>query len=125
MEKLPGVASATMSLNEGRAIIQLRPGNAITMAQIRQSVERNGFTPQQAVVSGEAQVIAMGDKLQLRISGTNDTYELASTPHADGVLPQLRNSTGERVVIEGIIPAQKDPKATPVIQVNSVKPQTR
>jgi len=125
MEKLPGVVSATMSLNEGRAIIQLRPGNAITMAQIRQSVERNGFTPQQAVVSGEAQVIAMGDKLQLRISGTNDTYELASTPHADGVLPQLRNSTGERVVIEGIIPAQKDPKATPVIQVNSVKPQTR
>lgn len=125
MEKLPGVASATMSLNEGRAIIQLRPGNAITMAQIRQSVERNGFTPQQAVVSGEAQVIAMGDKLQLRISGTNDTYELARTPHADGVLPQLRKSTGERVLIEGIIPAQKDPKATPVIQVNSVKPLTR
>jgi hypothetical protein len=125
MEKLPGVDSATMRLNEGLAIIQLRPGNAITMAQIRQSVERNGFTPQQAVISGEAQVVAKGDTLHLRISGTNDTYESASAPHADGVLQQLRKSIGERVVIEGIVAPRKDQKATPVIQVNSVKPLTR
>lgn len=125
MEKLPGVESAKVSLNEGRAIIQLRAGNAVTMAQVRQSVERNGFTPQQAVVSGEADVVAKGDTLQLRISGTTDTYERASTPHADGVLQQLRTSAGQRVVIEGIIPAHKDRRATPVIQVNSVKPLTR
>jgi copper chaperone CopZ len=125
IEKLPGVESAKVSLNEGRAIIQLKPGNAVTMAQIRQSVERNGFTPQQVGVSGEADVVTKGDKLQLRISGTNDTYELASTPHAEGVLQQLRKSPGQRVVVEAIIPAQKDQKATPVIQVNSVKPVTR
>ena len=125
MEKLPGVESANVSLNEGRAMIQLKPGNAVTMAQIRQSVERNGFTPQQVAVSGEAEVLGRGDKLQLRISGPNDTYELASTPHADGVLQQLRKSTGQRVAVEGLIPAQKDQNATPVIQVNSVKPVTR
>lgn len=125
MEKLPGVESAKVSLNEGRAVIQLRPGNTVTMAQIRQGVTRNGFTPQQAAVSGEAEVMAKGDKLQLRISGTNDVYELAGTPHGDGVLQLLRTSVGQRVVIEGVVPAPKDDRIAPAIQVNSVKPVTR
>ena len=125
MEKLPGVELAKVSLNEGRAVVRLKPGNAVAMAQIRQSVTRNGFTPQQAAISGEADVIAKGDKLQLRISGTNDVYDLASTPHNDGVLDQLWKSTGKRVVIEGLVPAQKDERAAPVLQVNSVKPVTR
>ncbi|MBI4485275.1 MAG: hypothetical protein HY655_04625 [Acidobacteria bacterium] len=90
MEKLPGVESAKVSLNEGRAVIQLRPGNTVTIAQVHQSVERNGFTPQQAAISGEAEVVGKGDKLQLRISGAGDTYDLATTPHADGVLQRLK-----------------------------------
>lgn len=124
IEKLPGVESATLSLNEGRAIIQLQPGNAITMAQIRQSVQRNGFSPQQAVIRARADVIASGNKLQLKISGTNDMYDLAGTARAEGVQQQLKQYTGNTVVIEGIVPAPKDPKATPVIQVTSVKPVT-
>lgn len=122
MEKLPGVESATMSLNEGRAVIELRPGNSITMAQIRQSVQRNGFTPRQAFISARAEVIAGGDRVQLRILGINETYDVGRTPHIEEIQRQLANQTGKTVVIEGIVPALKDPRATPVIQVNSVKP---
>jgi hypothetical protein len=125
MEKLPGVESVKVSLNEGRAVIQLRPGNTITIAQVRQGVTRNGFTPQQAVISAEADVVAKGDKLQLRISGTDDVYELASLAHGDDVLQQLRKSVGQRVLIQGIVPTPKDERAAPVLQVNSVKPATR
>lgn len=125
MERLPGVESAKVSLNEGRATIQLNPGNAISMTQIRQSVERNGFTPQQAVISAQADVVATDNRLQLKISGTNDTYDIAATAHAESIQQQLKKHAGQRVVIEGIVPVQKDPKATPVIQVNSVKPVTR
>lgn len=125
MEKLPGVESAEVRLNEGRAVIQLTTGNAITMTQIRRSVERNGFTPRQAVVNAQADVITMGNRLQLRISGTNETYDIAMTAHAESIQQQFKKSVGQRVLIGGIIPAQKDPKATPVIQVNSVKPVTR
>ncbi len=125
MEKLPGVESARVSLNEGRATIQLNAGNTVSMTQIRQGVERNGFTPQQAVINAQADVIAAGNRLQLKISGTNDTYDVAATIHAEDIQRQLKQSSGQKVVIEGIIPVQKDPKATPVIQVNSVKPVTR
>lgn len=118
MEKLPGVESATISLNEGRALIQLKPGNTTTMAQIRESVKRNGFTPQQAVITAQADVVPQGNRLQVKISGTNDTYDLAPT----ALQQQLQKNAGQRILIEGIVPAQKDPKAMPVIQVNSVKP---
>ncbi|MGH9159489.1 MAG: heavy-metal-associated domain-containing protein, partial [Vicinamibacteraceae bacterium] len=82
MEKLPGVESVKVSLNEGRAIIQFKPGNAITMTECRQSAERNGFTPQQAVINAQADVMAKGNRLELRISVTNDTYDVAATAHA-------------------------------------------
>jgi hypothetical protein len=124
MEKLPGVESAKVSLNEGRATIQLNAGNTVSMSQIRQGVERNGFTPQQAVINAQADVIAAGNRLQLKISGTNDTYDVAATAHAESIQQQLKKSGGQKVLIEGIIPVQKDPKAAPVIQVNSVKPVT-
>jgi len=122
MERLPGVESATLSLNEGRAIIQLQPGNRVTMVQIRQSVRRNGFTPRQAAVRARADVVARGGALQLKISGTNETYDLAGVPQADGVQQELKRHMGNTVVIEGIVPPPSDPKATPVIRVNSVKP---
>lgn len=125
MEKLPGVESAKVSLNEGRTTIQLNAGNAVSMTQIRQGVERNGFTPQQAVVKAQADVVATANGLQLKISGTNDTYDVAATAHAEHIQQQLKNNAGQRVVIDGIVPVQKDPKATPVIQVNNVKPVTR
>lgn len=122
IEKLPGVESVKVTLNAGRAVIQLEPGNAITLAHIRQSVERNGFTPQEAVISARAEVVARGDRVQLRISETNEAYEIADTAQADGMLRLLKTHTGHTVFVEGMVPAQKDLKATPVIHVKSVKP---
>jgi hypothetical protein len=125
MEKLPGVESAQLSLNEGRAVIRLHRGNAVTMAQIHRIVERNGFTPRQAVVAGEAEVAGGAGELELRISGTADTYRLAGAPRDDGVLRQLQRSAGRRVIINGLVGAQKDRRTTPVMQVTSVEPAPR
>lgn len=121
MEKQPGVASAKVSLNEGRVTIELKPGNTVRMGQIRQTVERSGFTPRDAAATARAEVIARGDRLQVRISGTEDVYELATTAHADAVQQQLEKSAGQTVMIRAIIPAHTDPKAPAVIQVNSVE----
>lgn len=123
MERLPGVESAEVRLNEGRAIIRLAPENAITMADIRRSVTRNGFTPQQAVIDAQADVVAAGGRLQLRISGVNDVYDVA-TP-SDAFQQQLKNSVGHRVLIGGVVPPQNNPRATPVVQVTRVTPATR
>jgi len=117
LEKLAGVESVEVSLNEGRARIQMRPGNAVTMAQIRQAVERNGFTPQQAGVSARADVLVKGETLQLRIVGTNETYEVAGTPQADDIRQQLRNQAGKTVVVDGVVPMPRNKRGTLLIQV--------
>lgn len=121
VERLEGVESATVSLNEGRAVIQLKPGNTVSLKHVRESVERNGFTPQAANVTMRARVIAAGDKLQLAVSGPNETYEVAPTPHAVQIGEDLKQYVGKTVVVEGSVPAPKN-KGSAVIQVKSVKP---
>jgi len=125
MERLPGVESADVRLNEGRASVRLTAGNAVTMADMRRSVTRNGFTPQQAVVHAQAEVVATGGRLQLRISGTNDAYDVAMTAHASGIQQQLEKYAGQRILVDGIVPAPRDAKAVPVMQVTGVGPVAR
>lgn len=121
---MPGVESAQVSLNEGRVVIRLEPGNIVSLAQIRRGLERNGFTPREATMSGQADLVVQGARLQLEISGTNDTYDMAATTRVE-VMEQLRKHAGQAVAIEGTIPAPKDPGSVPVIQVTSAKPVTR
>ena len=125
IEKLPGVESATVSLNEGRAVIRLQAGNSITLAQIRESVERNGFTPQQAVVEAEVEILRSDGRIQLRIAGTSEAYDVPLGAHPAAIQQQLTAASGSRVLIQGVVAAQKDKKIAPTMQVTSVKPVSR
>ena len=123
MEKLPGVESATVKLNEGRAVLQLKPDNRVTIAEVRERVKRNGFTPREAVVTARGDVVLEGDRVRLRISGTDEIYDVRTT---SGSLEQrLRSGAGQTFCVTGTIPFEKDPSRTPVLQVTDVKPVTR
>ena len=119
MKKLDGVRDAKVSLNEGKAVVALDPANKLSLADIRKVVERNGFTPQGATVTLRARVVAAGDILRLEVPETKETFQVATTPHADK-LAELKKHVGQVVVVEGQIAAPKE-KAPAVIQVTSVK----
>lgn len=119
IQKLEGVRAVKVSLNEGRAAIELEPGNKVTFAEIRERVERNAFTPQGATVTLRARVVAAGDRLRLEVPETKETFEVAATPHGDKVA-ELKKHVGQIVTVEGLIPAPKE-KAPAVIQVTNVK----
>jgi hypothetical protein len=78
MKKVPAVAQVRVSLNDGLTILDLKPGNAMTIAQIRQIIKNNGF------VSKEAAVVATGavapDRKTFIVSGTKEELLLTSTP---------------------------------------------
>jgi hypothetical protein len=122
MEKLEGVQSAKVSLNEGRAVIDLEPENTINLAQIHERVRRNGFTPQGAAVTARAEVAARGDALRLEVVGTQESFDVAPTPQG-ATLTELKKHVGQIVVVEGLIPAPKD-RAPAVIQVRAVKAES-
>ncbi len=120
---MPGVQSATVKLNEGRAVMQLKPGNSLTMAQVRERVRNNGFTPREAAVTAVIEPALDNGRLRLKVSGTADLYDVKTA--SDDMERLLRAGSGRSFVIEATIPFEKDANATPVLQVTSAKPFTR
>ena len=75
MQKVDGVQSVRVSLNNGLTILDLKPGNAVTLAKLRQIIKNNGF------VSKEVTAVARGtvaDERTFVVSGTNERFALAT-----------------------------------------------
>jgi copper chaperone CopZ len=50
LKKLKGVKDVTVSLNKGTAIVELKPGNKVTVEDIKKIVRKNGFTPKETKI---------------------------------------------------------------------------
>jgi len=77
MQKVDGFQSVRVSLRDGLTILDLKPGNAVTLAKLRQIIKNNGF------VSKEASVVARGTADGERgfvVSGTNEQLNLSAAP---------------------------------------------
>jgi copper chaperone CopZ len=81
MQKVDGVQSVRVSLNDGLTILDLKPENAVTLVRLRQIIKNNGF------VSKEASVLACGTPSGERgfvVSGTNEQLTLGAAPQQTG-----------------------------------------
>jgi hypothetical protein len=78
MKKVPSVSAVRVSLKEGLTILDLKPGNTMTLADLRRIIRNNGF------VSKEASVVARGtaaaDNRSFAVSGTNEQLLVSSAP---------------------------------------------
>lgn len=122
IDRIEGVQGAKVSLNEGRAVIELEPGNTVSLAQIQERVRRNGFTPQGATVTVRARVAVRGEALRLEVVGTQESFDVAATPQG-ATLAELKKYVGQVVIAEGLIPARKG-EAPPVIEVTGVRAES-
>lgn len=115
MDKIKGVESAKVSLNQGLVAIELKPGNAVSLEQIRKAITDQGFTPKQAKVTAVGDLISLNGKLELKVSGSNDVYEVASTPHA-----AWNNQTGKEVKVSGVVSGFEGKQKGSTIQITQV-----
>jgi hypothetical protein len=83
MQKVDGVEAVKVSLNDGLTILDLKPGNTITMAALRQIVKNNGFVSKEAQVVGRGMPRAQNDR-QFTVSGTNEQLVLSEPPRRTG-----------------------------------------
>jgi copper chaperone CopZ len=77
IQKVDGVQNVRVSLNDGLTILDLKPGNGVTLANLRQIIKNNGF------VSKEASVLARGapsGERRFVVSGTNEELALGAAP---------------------------------------------
>lgn len=113
LKKFPGVESADVSLNKGVAAVKLKPGNTVKPEEFWEAVRKNGFTPKETtvLVRGEVQ----GGKL--RVTGTNQLFDLAPDPQNRKALDTLKALAGKTITVQGALTPGKDIKAAVPLQV--------
>ena len=111
-----------VTLKEGQARLTLKPGNKVTLAELRKVVERNGFTPRGAAVIAASEEVmpANGATPHIRVTAANETFPVSPTT-SGAVRAELKTLAGKPFMVEGVIPAAKD-NPTGAIEIKAVKP---
>lgn len=115
MKKVQGVESVKVSLNEGRAMIVLKPGNSVRLEQIRKAVEEQGFTPKDAKVKAVGDLTGTSGKLQFTVTGSREVF-----PVTESQAPQ-RHQAATNVLVTGLIAAPPNGKEPGTIEITEVK----
>jgi hypothetical protein len=82
MKKNPAVAQVRVSLKDGLTILDLKPGNTATVAELRQIIKNNGFVSKE--VSATARGIVSVDQKSFMVGGTSEHLTLATAPKKNG-----------------------------------------
>lgn len=120
LKKLDGVQEAKVSLNEGVAIVTLKPNNTVTVDQVRKIVRSNGFTPKETDIRVSGKLVERGGRPALEVSGLGFTYLLKDHHDAQGKVAQLQKQPqAKEVTLRGHVPEgpETDPNQPPVLEV--------
>ena len=120
IKKIQGVESVDVSLNKGLATVKLKPGNSVTAEQFWELVKKNGYTPKETHVVVRGDVLTGSGKTQMKVTGTDRTYDLIAHPSAPKALDEINRSAEKTLTIEGIFMPGKDVKTAPPLQVRAV-----
>lgn len=118
MKKIQGVESAKVSLNQGLVTIELKPGNSVSMEQMRKAITDQGFTPQDAKVTAVGELSSANGKLEFRVTGSKDLYQVVPTPHA-----AWNNQAGKELTITGLVLTLEGKQKENTIQITQAAPQ--
>ena len=127
VQKLPGVESVNVSLERASTDIQLRPGNSITLGQLRNIIKNNGFTSKEATVTAVGNVIERGGQPALDVTGTNIVMLMVTDPTQPTAFKQvqdrLQTKSAGVVRVTGVVESRSDlPDRIAVRSVSEEKP---
>jgi len=125
MRKVDGVESVDVSLERASAAINLRPGNRITLAQLRQIIKNNGFTAKEATVTVVGTLTERGGKPALTITGTDAVWLIApgaanDAAYADAMQRVKAHESGA-VEAVGTVAAPANPDQPEELTLQSLK----
>ena len=117
LRKIKGVETVTFQPKDAVAVMDLKPGNAATLEQVRDAVKGIGYTPAAANVTVRGQIHTDAGKWLLKAAGER-SYELDLSQAGDAA-SRIRSGAGQTLVVEGTVEPQ--PGQAPVIQVKSAR----
>jgi copper chaperone CopZ len=99
LKGINGVETVDVSLNKGLATVTLKDGNTVTMKQMRDAIGKNGFSTKSSIIVVSGQILEKNGESVLRVSGSNEEFNLSS----DGVAAD-KALIGKPVTVEGTVP---------------------
>jgi copper chaperone CopZ len=81
IRKLDGVESVDVSLEKSAADIRLKPGNAITLPQLRRVIRQSGYPTRDAQIDARGAIVERNGKPALDLQN-GSFLELASKPQS-------------------------------------------
>lgn len=107
--KVDGVESVDVTLKRGVANIALKPGNTVSLAQVRKAIKGAGYTSQDAVIVARGIARLTGRALTVEVTGTKVFLTVVEDAPYAAAFAQLRRAVrpGQSVKVEvaGTAPA--------------------
>jgi hypothetical protein len=108
-----------VSLNKGLATVTLKPGNKVTMEELQHAITKNGFITKQSTVVVAGTLVSDGSKATLRVSGSNDMFNLVPQ-NQQANTSEIERLSGKPVTVEGVIPEAAKGKKPDTIDFRSI-----
>lgn len=115
VEKVDGVTSAEVSLNDGEVVVALEEDNHVRLDRLRQIIRDQGFTPREADIRVRGVVERRDGRLLFRTPEGQVVLEVVGEPD---VLRSVESQVGDRVVVE----ARVDEESAGRMHVTAVIP---
>lgn len=119
LKSVKGVESVEVSLNQGLAAVTLKPDNTVTIEQLQHAITKNGFTTRQSTVVVTGTLVSTDQKLELRVSGSNELFGLIPDKQ-QAKTSDLKQLSGKTVTVEGVIPETPKGKKPDTIDFRSI-----
>lgn len=101
-----------VSLKQGLVSIALKPGNTVTLEQVRKAIKDDAFTPKESRIVAVGELAPAGEKLQFKIARTGEVFPVEPTPHA-----LWQKQTGKPLLVNGIISEATNRSGTGILQI--------
>ncbi len=122
VQKIEGVDSVVVSLEQGLVVARFRPESRATLEQVREAIRRNGFTPKAAEVRLRGTVVRSGGQLGLAIPGETTPYRLRIPADSAALAGRLdRVPPDQPVVVEGTVPEAGKLETGRLIEVKRIR----
>lgn len=119
IKKIAGVESVNVSLKQGLTSIRLKPGNTVTLEQVRKAIQADAFTPQQARITAVGKLSSMKGATIFKVAGTGEAFPLAPALHT-----AWERMLGRTLVVSGLIAAPANRTESGALQITEVSEQS-
>ena len=90
IQKLDGVASVEVSLERANTALELRAGNRVTLAQLRQIIKDKGFVSKEATVRLVGTLVERDGQPAVAVTGTDVVMIIAPDSKAPAAFSQAQ-----------------------------------